>query len=424
MPIALVDCNNFFVSCERVFNPALEGRPVVVLSNNDGCAVARSSEARALGVKMAAPWYQLRDLARRHGIVALSSNYELYADMSNRVMAILSAFSPRQEVYSIDECFLDLDGLEHRDLTRYGQDIRQRVRQWVGMPVCVGIAASKTLAKLANHVAKKQAAWNSVCDFGTLAPPELDDLLAGIEVGEVWGVGRRTQERLARMGIHNVLALQRADTKLIRQRFSVTLERTVRELRGIPCLALEELTPANRQIISSRSFGTPVTSQQELSEAITTYVSRAAEKLRSQHAVAGAIQVHIRTNPHREDDPQYSNSMVLPLTTASSDTTRLVRAAQWGLRRIFRPGYRYAKAGVMLMEICRADSVQQSLFALAENEEKSARLMQTLDSINRRMGQNTLFLAGAGVEKRWRMRRGNKSPGYTTEWGGVALAWC
>jgi len=424
MPIALVDCNNFFVSCERVFNPALEGRPVVVLSNNDGCAVARSNEVKALGVKMAAPWFQLRDLARQHDIVALSSNYELYADMSNRVMSILSAFSPRQEVYSIDECFLDLAGMEHLDLTRYAQEIRQRIRQWVGMPVCVGIAASKTLAKLANHVAKKQPAWNSVCDFGTLSAAALDDLLAGIEVGEVWGVGRRTQERLARMGIHSVLALQRADTNLIRQRFSVTLERTVRELRGIPCLALEELAPTNQQIISSRSFGTPVTSLRELSEAVTTYVSRAAEKLRAQQAVAGAIQVTIRTNPHREDDPQYSNSMVLPLTTASSDTTRLVRAAQWGLRRIFRPGYRYAKAGVMLMDICRADGVQQSLFALTENEEKSARLMQALDSINQRMGQNTLFLAGAGVRKAWRMRRGNKSPGYTTEWGEVALARC
>lgn len=424
MPIALVDCNNFFVSCERVFNPALEGKPVVVLSNNDGCAVARSNEAKALGVKMAAPWYQMRELAHRHGIVALSSNYELYADMSNRVMAILSAFSPRQEVYSIDECFLDLAGMAHRDLTRYAQEIRQRVRQWLGMPVCVGIAASKTLAKLANHVAKKQPEWDGVCDFGTLSTAALDDLLAGIEVGAVWGVGRRTQERLDKMGIHSVLALRRADTGLIRQRFSVTLERTVRELRGIPCLALEELTPANQQIISSRSFGTPVTSLQELSEAVTTYVSRAAEKLRGQQAVAGAIQVYIRTNPHREDDPQYSNSMVLPLTTASSDTTRLVRAAQWGLRRIFRPGYRYAKAGVMLMEIGRADGVQQSLFALTENEEKSARLMQALDSINRRMGQNTLFLAGAGVEKAWRMRRGNKSPGYTTEWGEVALARC
>ncbi len=424
MPIALVDCNNFFVSCERVFNPALEGKPVVVLSNNDGCAVARSNEVKALGVKMAAPWYQLRDLARRHGIVALSSNYELYADMSNRVMTILSAFSPRQEVYSIDECFLDLDGLEHRDLTRYGQEIRQRVRQWVGMPVCVGIAASKTLAKLANHVAKKQAAWNSVCDFGTLNAVALDELLDGIEVGEVWGVGRRTQERLGRMGIHSVLALKRADTGLIRQRFSVTLERTVRELRGIPCLALEELTPTNRQIISSRSFGTPVTSLQELSEAVATYVSRAAEKLRSQQAVAGAIQVYIRTNPHREDDPQYSNSMVLPLGTASSDTSRLVRAAQWGLRRIFRQGYRYAKAGVMLMDISPTDNVQQSLFGASENDGKSARLMQALDAINRRMGQNTLFLAGAGVEKRWRMRRGNKSPGYTTEWGEVALARC
>jgi DNA polymerase V len=424
MPIALVDCNNFYVSCERVFNPALEGKPVVVLSNNDGCAVARSSEVKALGVKMGTPWFQLRDLARKHGIVALSSNYELYADMSNRVMAILSTFSPRQEVYSIDECFLDLAGLEHRDLTRYGQEIRQRIQRWTGIPVCVGIATSKTLAKLSNHVAKKQPEWQGVCDFGALTPPALDELLAGIGAGEVWGVGRRIHERLGGMGIHSVLALKHADTDLIRKHFSVTLERTVLELRGISCLALEEVAPAKQQIISSRSFGTPVTSLQELSEAIATYVTRAAEKLRAQHSVAGAIQVNIRTNPHREGDPQYSNSIVLPLTTATSDTTRLVRAAQWGLKRIFRQGFHYAKAGVMLIEISPANSVQQSLFGIDATEDKSTSLMKAMDAINRRMGQDTIFLAGAGIEKRWRMRRGNKSPGYTTDWEEVARVQC
>lgn len=424
MPVALVDCNNFYVSCERAFNPALEGRPVVVLSNNDGCAVARSNEVKALGVKMGAPWFQLRELALKHGIVALSSNYELYADMSNRVMTILSAFSPQQEVYSIDECFLDLAGFESRNLMRYGQEMRQRIRRWLGIPVCVGIAASKTLAKLANHVAKKQPKWQGVCDFGALAPSALEELLAAIDVSEVWGVGRRTRERLGGMGIHNVSALKRADTALIRRRFSVTLERTVLELRGTPCLTLEEITPAKQQIISSRSFGSPITSQQELSEAIASYMSRAAEKLRAQHCVAGAIQVNIRTSPHRVDDAQYSNAITLPLTTAGSDTRLLVRAALWGLKRLFRPGYRYANAGVMLMEISPDDNVQQSLFQTNADDGKSVRLMQAMDAINRRMGQDTVFLAGAGIGKRWRMKRGSKSPGYTTDWGEVAPAKC
>lgn len=424
MPVALVDCNNFYVSCERAFNPALEGKPVVVLSNNDGCAVARSNEVKALGVKMGAPWFQLRELALKHGIVALSSNYELYADMSNRVMTILSAFSPQQEVYSIDECFLDLAGFKSRNLMRYGQEMRQRIRRWLGIPVCVGVAASKTLAKLANHVAKKQPGWQGVCDFGALAPSALEELLATIDVSEVWGVGRRTRERLGGMGIHNVSALKRADTALIRRRFSVTLERTVLELRGAPCLALEDIVPAKQQIISSRSFGSPVTSQQELSEAIATYMSRAAEKLRAQHCVAGAIQVNIRTSPHRVDDAQYSNAITLPLTTAGSDTRLLVRAALWGLKRLFRPGYRYANAGVMLLEISPDDNVQQSLFQTDADDGKSVRLMQAMDAINRRMGQDTVFLAGAGIGKRWRMKRGNKSPGYTTDWGEIAVARC
>jgi len=302
--------------------------------------------------------------------------------------------------------------------------MRQRIRRWLGIPVCVGIAASKTLAKLANHVAKKQPEWQGVCDFGALASPALEELLAAIDVGEVWGVGRRIRERLGGMGIHNVSSLKCADTVLIRQRFSVTLERTVLELRGISCLTLEETAPAKQQIISSRSFGSPVTSQQELSEAIATYMSRAAEKLRAQHCVAGAIQVNIRTSPHREEDAQYSIAITLPLTTAGSDTRLLVRAALWGLKRLFRPGYRYANAGVMLMEISPDDSVQQSLFQTDANDGKSVRLMQAMDAINRRMGQDTLFLAGAGIGKRWRMKRGNKSPGYTTDWGEMAVARC
>lgn len=238
--IALIDFNNFYVSCERVFNPSLEGKPMVVLSNNDGCAIARSNEAKALGVKMGEPWFKLKDLAKRHGIIAYSSNYALYADMSNRVMEILRGFSPQQEVYSIDECFLDLTGFERRDLTDYGLEIRSRIKQWVGLPVCVGIGASKTLAKLANHIAKKNPEFNGVCDSNAMTEQEWDAWLARVEVGEVWGIGRKLAPQVNAMGIHTVLDLKRADTATIRSRFSVVLEKTIRELNGTVCIDLEE----------------------------------------------------------------------------------------------------------------------------------------------------------------------------------------
>lgn len=283
---ALIDGNNFYVSCERVFNPQLENKPVVVLSNNDGCAVARSAEVKALGVKMGTPWFQMQDLAREHGIIALSSNYTLYADMSNRMMSVLRQYSPHQEVYSIDECFLGLDGMR-QDLTAYGQTMRQQVRRWTGIPVCVGIGPTKTLTKLANHIAKKGAKWNGVCDLGALQEAALNDLLAGIEVGEVWGVGRRLREQLAEMNIHTVLALKQADSNLIRRRFSVVLERIVLELRGISCMELEQVAPDKQQIVCSRSFGMAVLTLAELGEAVSSYMTRAAQKLRRQSSAAG-----------------------------------------------------------------------------------------------------------------------------------------
>ena len=283
MSFALIDGNNFYVSCERVFNPKLEGRPMVVLSNNDGCVVARSAEVKALGVKMGEPWFKLKAMARKHGIVAYSSNYTLYADMSNRMMAVLASYSPRQEIYSIDECFLGLDGFSHYDLMAHAQKMRQQVKQWVGLPVCVGIAPTKTLAKLANHCAKKGLAGDDgVCDFGQLGKEEYEALLASLPVGEVWGVGRKLTARLNEMGIHTVRQLRDADTATIRRQFSVVLERTIMELRGISCLELEELAPAKKQIMSSRSFGAYVHTLPELEEAVSTYIARAAEKLRAQ----------------------------------------------------------------------------------------------------------------------------------------------
>lgn len=420
---ALIDGNNFYVSCERVFNPRLENKPVVVLSNNDGCAVARSAEVKALGVKMGTPWFQMQDLAREHGVIALSSNYTLYADMSNRMMSVLRQYSPHQEVYSIDECFLGLDGI-HQDLTAYGQQMRQQVRRWTGIPVCVGIGPTKTLTKLANHIAKKGAKWNGVCDLGALPEAALNDLLAGIEVGEVWGVGRRLREQLAEMHIYTVLALKQADPALIRRRFSVVLERTVLELRGISCMELEQVAPDKQQIVCSRSFGMAVLTLEKLGEAVSSYMTRAAQKLRRQSSAAGALHVFITTGPFREKDPQYSQGITIPLPQASDDTPQLIRVALWALKRIYRPGFRYAKTGVMLMDLGPASRRQTTLFTDDVAERRSATLMLTLDNINRKMGKDALFLASSGIGKAWRMQQGNKSPCYTTSWKQLAQVRC
>ncbi|WP_126444623.1 Y-family DNA polymerase [Sulfuricystis multivorans] len=415
MTFALVDGNNFYVSCERVFDPKLAGRPVVVLSNNDGCVVSRSDEAKALGVKMGAPWFQLRDLARRHGIVALSSNYALYADMSNRMMAVLAAFSPLQEIYSIDECFLVLDGIVGKDRYGYGQAIRRRVGQWLGLPVCVGIGATKTLAKLANHCAKKRLAGSDgVCDFTALPAEALSGLFSALPVGEVWGVGPRLARQLTEIGISSVEALRRADTAMLRTRFSVVLERIQRELNEIPCLALEEVAANKQQIISSRSFGRYVTELAALREAVASHVAIAAEKLRAQASCAGMVQVLIRTNPHSATAPQYHGALAVSLPTPSDDTLRLTRAALWALERIYRPGFAYQKAGIALLELSPAAAQPQDLFAAPRD---NRRLMQAMDRINAIWGRGTLRSAATGRgDACWQMKRERLSPGYTTRW--------
>lgn len=419
--IALIDVNNFYVSCERVFNPKLIGKPVVVLSNNDGCAVARSNEVKALGVGMAAPWFKFKDLARQHNIIAMSSNYALYADMSNRVMSILRQFSPDQEVYSIDECFLDLTGFKRLNLIEYGQQIRHRILKWTGLPVCVGIASTKTLSKLANHCAKKRPEFNGVCDFNAMAPQELDHLLGQIEVGEIWGIGRKLAPKLNELGISTVLQLKHAGPETLRQRFSVVMEKTIRELNGTVCIELEEVTPPKKQILSSRSFGIPVRDLASLSESVSLYMSRAAEKLRRQQSYAGSVHVYIRTSPFKPDEPYYGNSMTIPLPSPTDDTMRLVSVALWGLRQLYKPGYNYQKAGVMLSEIVPADGVQEDLFASERPAMRSGRLMTAMDAINRKMGKESVKLASEGFRKPWKMKQGNRSPSYTTSWEDVVM---
>ncbi len=416
--IALIDVNNFYVSCERVFNPKLIGKPVVVLSNNDGCAVARSNEAKALGVSMGAPWFKLKDLAKQHGIIGLSSNYALYADMSNRVMSILRDYSPDQEVYSIDESFLDLTGFQSRDLIKYGQHMRKRILRWTGLPVCVGIGSTKTLAKLANHCAKKQPVFNSVCNLNNLSNSELDLLLSQIDVGEIWGIGRKLAPKLQALGFNTVLDLKNANPERLRQQFSVVMEKTIRELNGTVCIELEDIAPPKQQIMSSRSFGQSVQDYNSLAESITLYVSTAAVKLRKQQSLAGSIYVYIATSPFKLDDKQYSNGIRIPLPSPTDDTRQLVNIALWALKQIYRPNYSYDKAGIVLSELVTRQHLQNDLFARLPSSDA---LMTVMDVINRKMGKESIKLASEGFVRPWRMKQGNKSPSYTTKWGDLPV---
>ena len=417
--IALIDVNNFYVSCERVFNPKLIGKPVVVLSNNDGCAVARSNEVKTLGVPMGAPWFKLKELAKQHSIIALSSNYALYADMSNRVMSILRDFSPEQEVYSIDESFLDLTSFSQIDHMKYGQQMRQRILQWTGLPVCVGIGPTKTLAKLANHCAKKRTVFDGVCNFNAVTELELNDLLGEIAVGEIWGVGRKLAPKLEALGYHSVLDLKQANANDLRQQFSVVMQKTIHELNGIVCVELEDIAPEKKQILSSRSFGYPVRDYNSLAESITLYMTRAAEKLRKQQSFAGSVYVYIRTSPFKPDDPFYSNGMAIPIPSPTDDSRQLVSIALWGLKQLFKNNYNYAKAGVMLSALVPAQGIQTDLFSKIQVTTKSNELMATMDIINRKMGKDSLRLASEGFTRPWKMKQENKSPSYTTRWEDV-----
>lgn len=413
MSYALVDGNNFYVACERVFNPALEGKPVVVLSNNDGCVVSRSPEAKALGIGMGAPWFKIRDEARQQGVHALSSNYALYADMSNRMMAVLGQHSPDQEVYSIDECFLGLNGI--REVDRWGQALRKQVREWTGLPVGVGIGTTRTLAKLANHCAKQGLAGKDwVCDLTTLTPSAQEALMASLPVGEVWGVGWRMGRKLRDLRIASVLDLKRANAKTLRRRFSVTMEKTVAELNGEPCINIHDLAESKRQIICSRSFGQLIRQQESLREAVAHFTALAAEKLRRQGSCAALLHVYIRTPPHRDDLPQHHGSLTVPLPEPTDDTLTLTRLSLWALKQIYRKGYGYLKAGVVLSDLTRRGQGQTSFMGFSRHAHPA--LMAALDAINGRWGPGTLTSAAEGKRNDWPMRCENRSPRYTTQW--------
>ena len=415
---ALVDVNNFYVSCERVFQPELATTPMVVLSNNDGCAVARSNEVKALGVRMGVPWFKMKDLAKQHGIRAFSSNYTLYGDMSNRVALVLRGFSPEIEIYSIDEAFLRIETVAqlYGGAVVMGEQIRHRVKQWTGLPVCVGIAPTKTLAKLANHMAKKRPECDGVCDLHALTRPERLSYMADIDVGEVWGVGPRLAPRLKEIGIQSVLDLRNASPKTLRSHFGVVMERVCSELRGISCLELEQVAPSKQQIMSSRSFGHSVEALDELREAVASYVAIAAEKLRRQGSVCAAVHVFVQCNPFRPEEPQNNAGTTVALVALSDDTMALTAAALRGLKTIYRSGFRYKKAGIMLTLLSDKGVQQGNLFDAPADQARSAALMSAMDEVNRLFGSAMLRSGASGTRQRWSMRSENRSPRFTTRW--------
>lgn len=419
---ALVDVNNFYVSCERVFQPKLENKPVVVLSNNDGCAVARSSEVKALGVKMGMPWFKMKDLANQHQIQALSSNYTLYGDMSNRVVSILKELSPHVEVYSIDESFLRIENVAHLygGPHSMGETIVQRIKQWTGLPVCVGIGKSKTLAKLANHLAKKNPTFKGVCNFSNLPKQEQLHWMAETSVQDIWGVGGQTAKKLNAMNIHTVLDLKQASPQFIRSQLGVVMQRTCNELNGVSCLELEDVAPAKQQILASRSFGKPVTNLEHLGEAVATHIARASEKLRQQQSIAGAIHVFIRTSPFK--DNYYHQGITINLKEPTDDLLTLTKEAIRALKLIYKRGYQYKKAGIMLSLLSEKKTAQQSLFEDVQTKGQSSELMSVLDAINHRFGRESLRTGACGTNKTWAMRSENRSANYTTQWDELPLA--
>ncbi|WP_368755242.1 Y-family DNA polymerase [Klebsiella oxytoca] len=412
---ALCDVNSFYASCETVFRPDLKGRPVVVLSNNDGCVIARSAEAKPF-VKMGEPYFKQKDMFRRHGIIAFSSNYELYADMSNRVMTTLEELSPRCEIYSIDEAFCDLTGVRNcRDLTDFGREIRETVLRRTHLTVGVGIAQTKTLAKLANHAAKQwQRQTGGVVDLSNLERQR--KLMSLLPVDEVWGVGRRISKKLEAMGIDTVLKLADTDIRFIRKHFNVVLERTVRELRGEPCLGLEEFAPVKQEIVCSRSFGGRITEYHEMRQAICSYASRAAEKLRGEHQYCRFISAFVKTSPFALNEPYYGNSASVKLLTPTQDSRDIITAATKCLDTIWRDGHRYQKAGVMIGDFYSQCVAQLNLFDDNAPRQNSEKLMEVLDHLNAKDGRGTLYFAGQGIQTSWQMKREMLSPRYTTRY--------
>ena len=419
--LALVDCNNFFCSCERVFDPALNGMPIVVLSNNDGCIISRSEEAKAIGIPMGSPLHEQQEVIRKHGVRVFSSNYTLYGDMSARVMSILREEVPAIEVYSIDEAFLQLpEGFTETQ----ARTLRAKVLQWTGIPVCIGIAPTKLLAKAANrHAKKNKAVTGGVFDLTGYWDP--DGILSGMETGDLWGVGKKLAQRLRGMGVKTALEFKQADVAAIRKSMGVIGERMLRELNGIPCMELEEMPPDRKGVMASRSFGSPVETLEELEEALANHAARASEKIRRYGLLATRMEVFLRTNRFRKEEPQYCPGVGITLDRPTNSTAELMATARDLLHRIYRPGYRYKKTGIQLAHLVSKEEYQPELF---DRPKTRIDVDKIVDEINRRMGDPknpVITRASQGTlrsGKGWRMRSERHSPHYTTSLESLPIA--
>ncbi|MEO7769002.1 MAG: Y-family DNA polymerase [Ferruginibacter sp.] len=410
--IALVDCNNFYASCERLFKPSLVGKPVVVLSNNDGCVIARSEEAKAIGIGMGAPIFMMEEFVKKNNVFVFSSNYTLYGNMSKRVLQTLNLFTSRIECYSIDEAFLDVPELNYKDLYAYGATIRNTIKKHIGLPVTIGIAPTKTLAKMANRYAKKNELDTGVFCLDTRE--KIDEVLAWTTIDDVWGIGAQHGRRLKWMGIKNAADfINKITPEWIRANMSVVEERMWNELRGIPSLEWEENSKAKKNICTARSFGKLLSEKKDVQEAVANYAALCASKLRKQQSCAGTMQVLLQTNIYRAQDKQYSRNISFQLPVATNATAEIITHALKGLDIIFRPGYHFKKAGVIVMDIVRDTQVQQSFFDPA-NRARDAKLMGALDTINGRFGKDLLRFAVQGYSRKWKLNQERLSPCYTT----------
>ncbi len=409
----LVDCNNFYASCERVFRPKLRGRPIIVLSNNDGCVIARSNEAKALNITMGQPYFECEKTVKQHKVVVFSSNFSLYGDFSNRVMNTLEMFAPELEIYSIDEAFINLTGLPENNLVPFAKNLKNTVKKWTGIPVSIGIGPTKTLAKLANRIAKKQPEYDGV--FNITNHPLSDEIMKKTDTGSVWGIGYRLRKHLSLYGITNVLELKNSPDEWIKKNFSINVLHTVHELRGESRMKMEEKPETQKSIITSRSFRKPLTELSPLKEAIATFTSRAVEKLREQNCVASYIQAYLSTG-HHQAGLKYRQNKGMELPSPSSSTPDFIAAAHTCLKTIFRQGYGYKKAGVMITGITPKRHQQLDLFTPLPIHEKKEQLMKIMDETNWRWGTDTLMFGAGGVQKTWRFRQEKRSPNYTTQW--------
>lgn len=415
---ALVDCNNFYASCERLFQPDLRDRPVVVLSNNDGCVIARSNEAKALGIAMGVPLFKIRKLVEEHGVTVRSSNYALYGDISERVMSVLGSQAPAHEIYSIDECFLDLDRMAVEDLTDWCRELRLRTHQWTGIPVSIGVGPTKTLAKVANRLAKKSTKAGGVLDLAH-NPEWVSAALRKTAIGDVWGIGRRWSAMLEERGIYTALDLANAQDAWVRQRMGIVGLRTVHELRGLVCHTLDDQPAPRQTICCSRTFGDAIRDQAQVHDAVMSFAERVAEKVRHASQVAGAVQLFIRTDPFDQNAAQKSVSGSATFQRPTSDTRDITYAVLRIFDRIWRDGYGWRKAGVLLLDLAAPSAVPASLFDVVEQPDG---LMEALDQINARFGRGKARLGLAGKNAEWRMRQENLSPSFTTRWNELPLA--